>query len=80
MNREMQETIVNELIRLSVSKDRVWGIAGRMLNNFNYEKIIETLQKMQLGTPLPYILGAIRNECCRIMVPKFEGLNFRDTN
>lgn len=82
MNREMQEKIVNELVRLQIQKDKAWGIAGRMLNNFNYDKVIETLQRMQPGFPLPYILGAIRNECCRIMNAKidFKRFDFRDAN
>lgn len=68
MNRAMQESIVNELLRLSISKDRAWGIAGRMLKNFNFEKTLETLQRMQPGFPLPYILGAVRNECQRTLI------------
>lgn len=82
MNRQMQESIVNELLRLSIPTDRAWGIAGRMLQNFNYEKTLETLHRMQPGFPLPYILGAVRNECCRTINANidFTRFNFRDAN
>lgn len=59
--RRQQTLIVEQLCRINGrASGRNYGLAGRLLKLYRYDLVLELLGVMQEGTPVPYMMGALR--------------------
>ncbi|MDD2869626.1 MAG: hypothetical protein PHN62_13705 [Neomegalonema sp.] len=60
--RRRMSFVVEELARIfNYPSMTCYGLAGRMMKKYPYQFIVQVLGQIQPGSPLPYVMGALRN-------------------
>ncbi len=74
--RRRQSFIVEQLARiLDWPSHRCWPLAGNLMRRYSYQFTLDILQRIQPGTKLSYIIGALRNEAFKAGIFKNQTIN-----